>query len=99
MTAVGPVAFPVPQPADRPAQGDAATSAREFEALFLSQTVDEMLKTVPAGIMGGGHAEEMWRSFLARAIADEIAGGGNTGIATSVEAAITGYGRREQTGG
>jgi peptidoglycan hydrolase FlgJ len=96
MTAVGPVAIPVPQLTDRPAQGDAATSsAREFEALFLSQTVDEMLKTVPAGIMGGGHAEEMWRSFLARAIADEIAGGGNTGIATNVEAAITGYGRRE----
>jgi hypothetical protein len=43
--------------------------------------------------MGGGHGEEMWRSFLARAIAEEIAEGGRTGIAQSVETAIAGYGR------
>ncbi|MDG4648644.1 rod-binding protein [Roseibacterium sp. SDUM158017] len=75
----------------RPLRRDAADTAREFEAMFLSQTVDEMLKTVPQGLMGGGHAEEMWRSFFARAIAEEIADGGRTGVAQSVEAAITGY--------
>jgi flagellar protein FlgJ len=61
--------------------------------MFLSQTVDQMLKTVPEGMLGGGHAEEMWRSFLARAIADEIASGGRVGVAQSVEAAIAGYNR------
>jgi flagellar protein FlgJ len=79
--------------AARPAASAEVETAREFEAMFLSQTVDQMLKTVPDGMLGGGHAEEMWRSFLARAIADEIAGGGRVGVAQSVEAAIAGYGR------
>lgn len=73
------------------AAGDAAEAALEFEAMFLSQTVNEMLKTMPEGLMGGGHAEEMWRSVIARAIAEEIAGDGSTGLARSVESAIAGY--------
>ena len=66
-------------------------TAREFEAMFLSHVVEEMMKTVNIGTFGGGEAEEKWRSFLTSAIADEIAGQGNTGISQSIEAAINSY--------
>ena len=70
---------------------DEARVAREFEAMLLSQAVDQMLDTVEIGAMGGGFAEETWRSFLARAIAEEIAGTGATNISESVQSAIAGY--------
>lgn len=65
--------------------------AREFEAVFLSQAVEEMLKNVDIGSFGGGHAEETWRSFLARAYAEELAAQGTTGIAQGVESTIAAY--------
>ena len=49
---------------------DIRTAAKEFEAVFLSQVMDEMLKTVNLGELGGGFAEETWRSFLAQAYAE-----------------------------
>jgi Rod binding domain-containing protein len=71
---------------------DAAQSAaREFEAAFLTQAVEEMMRSVKTGDFGGGHGEEIWRSFLARAFADQIAAQDMTGLAGSVEAAITAY--------
>ena len=70
---------------------DEARVAREFEAMLLSQAVDQMLDTVDIGAMGGGFAEETWRSFLARAIAEEISGTGVTNISESVRLAIAGY--------
>ncbi|MGI3170973.1 rod-binding protein [Pseudooceanicola sp. C21-150M6] len=73
-------------------QPDASVqAAREFEALFLTQVMDEMLKTVNLGDMSGGFAEETWRSFLARAYADELAARGTTGISQSVERSIGAY--------
>jgi flagellar protein FlgJ len=71
---------------------DAAQSAaREFEALFLTQAVEEMMRSVDVGSFGGGHAEETWRSFLAQAVADEIAAQGRTGLAQSVQSVIASY--------
>ncbi|PYE84379.1 rod-binding protein [Pseudoroseicyclus aestuarii] len=72
-------------------ESEAAATAREFEAMFLTQTVEEMLRTVDMGSFGGGEAEEIWRGFLAQAYASEIAAGGGTGIARSVEASIEAY--------
>ena len=66
-------------------------TAKQFEEMFLAQTVDEMLKSVDIGAFGGGHAEETWRSFLARAFAEQIADQDSTGIATSVARAIGAY--------
>ena len=71
----------------------ARKAAREFEAVFLTQTVDEMMKSVDIGSFGGGQAEEIWRGFMARAYADQMAQQGGTGIARSVEATIRAYGR------
>lgn len=71
---------------------DAAQSAaREFEAVFLTQAVEDMMRSVDVGGFGGGHAEETWRSFLARAVADEIAAQGRTGLAQGVQSAIAAY--------
>ncbi|OWY01214.1 hypothetical protein B6V75_16530 [Thioclava sp. F1Mire-8] len=70
---------------------DAKEIAKNFEATFLQQAVGEMMKTVKMGGLDGGHAEEMWKSFLARGIADEIAASGRTGIAQSVERMIGAY--------
>ncbi|WP_341212421.1 rod-binding protein [uncultured Limimaricola sp.] len=67
-------------------------TAKKFEEMFLAQTVDEMLKNVDTGSFGGGHAEETWRSFLARAFAEQISDQGSTGIAESVARAIGAYG-------
>jgi flagellar protein FlgJ len=70
---------------------EAKKVAREFEAVFLTQVVDEMMRTVNVGSFGGGHAEETWRSFLARAFADEIASSGSFGVAQSVERMVATY--------
>lgn len=94
MTEVSPVSIdPAALSVRATTTGSAENVARDFEALFLSQTVDQLLRTVPGGMMGGGHVEEMWRSFLARAIADEMATGNGSGISQSVETAIAGYNR------
>lgn len=71
---------------------DAARAAFEFEVVFLSQAVEEMMRGTTAGEFGGGHGEETWRSFLARAFAEEIASHGSLGIARSIEAGIAAYG-------
>jgi peptidoglycan hydrolase FlgJ len=69
----------------------AQTAAREFEAVFLTNVMEEMLKSVDIGEFGGGNAEETWRGFLARAYADQMAGQGVTGIAQSVLGTIKAY--------
>ncbi len=73
---------------------DADRAAFEFEVVFLSQAVEEMMRHTSAGDFGGGHGEEAWRSFLARAFAEEIASHGGTGIARSVAAGIAAYGQQ-----
>ena len=70
---------------------DEARAAHEFETVFLSQAVEEMMRGISAGEFGGGHGEEMWRSFMAHALAEEIAAHGSVGIARSIEAGIAAY--------
>ena len=69
-------------------------AAREFESVFLTNAVEEMLKSVDIGEFGGGHAEETWRSFLSNAIGESIAEQNSTGIARTIETAM----QRYQTG-
>ena len=73
------------------AKQEDARVAQEFEAVFLTQAVDEMLKTVKIGSLGGGLADETWRSFLAKSIADEISQTGITSISGGVTKAIGAY--------
>jgi peptidoglycan hydrolase FlgJ len=67
-------------------------TARNFEAAMVATMVESMMVTGKVETFGGGHAEEMWRSFQARAIADQIAAQGGIGLARSVETAMRSYG-------
>lgn len=69
-----------------------AESAKDFEAMFMGQMVDEMLSTIDIGSFGGGHAEETWRSFLSNAIGQSIADQSSTGIARHIASAMERYG-------
>ncbi len=77
--------------AKSPNVSEDARVAKEFEAMLLAQAVDQLLETVDIGAMGGGFAEKTWRSFLAKAIAEEISGTGATRISESVQSAIADY--------
>ena len=95
MDRIGPAPQPAPLPA--PSKKEKAV-AQDFAAVFLTEMVDEMMKTVKLGGLDGGQAEETWRSFLARAMADQIARSGTTGIAQSVERVLSAYGQQTGSG-
>ncbi|MGR3322015.1 MAG: rod-binding protein [Pseudooceanicola sp.] len=71
--------------------GAPASAAREFEAMFLTEMVDEMLQQAKITDFGGGAGEDQWRFFLAEAFAGQIAEQGGTGIAQSIERALGAY--------
>lgn len=71
---------------------DAPHSAvKEFETMFLTQMVDEMLKQVDIGDFGGGQAEDTWRFFLAEAFSREIVEQGGAGLSASLERSLSAY--------
>jgi Rod binding domain-containing protein len=66
-----------------PAQ--ARKAAEEFEAFFISQTVDTMFAGIKTdGPFGGGHAEEAFRSMLSQEYGKSMAKAGGMGIADQV---------------
>ena len=75
-----------------------ASAAREFEKMYLTQMIDEMLKEVDIGSFGAGQAEEHWRYFLAEATAEQIAAGGGLGLARQVEQALAAYQSGQRAG-
>ena len=77
-----------PSPADDPA---AVKAARDFEAMFLTQMVDEMLKQVDMGDFGGGAGQDQFRYFMAEAFGKQIAEQGGGGIAQSLQQVIGAY--------
>ncbi|OWU83224.1 hypothetical protein ATO6_20360 [Oceanicola sp. 22II-s10i] len=79
-----------PAPTAKPAP-DATAAAREFEAMFMTQMVDEMLKQVDMGSMGAGQAEQHFRYFLSEAIAEQMVEQGGTGLSRSLNAAMSAY--------
>lgn len=93
MTVITPSA-PASLPQAATASQDALflEKARAFEASFLTPMVDEMLRSVGPASFGAGHAEEMWRSVLAGAIAQKIADSDTTGIAPSLAQQMKAYG-------
>lgn len=74
-----------------PSPADLRDTARKFEASFLTPMVDEMLKTAGSSSFGAGNAEEVWRSFLASAIAQQIADSDSTGIADGIARQLAAY--------
>lgn len=70
---------------------DSAAVARDFEVLFMSQVVGQMLQTIDFGKMNGGFGEEMWRSFLANSIAEKIVDKSGIGLARNIEEMLNAY--------
>ncbi len=82
-----------------PTQGMAATSAAElakrgqihqtaqkFEASFLTTMFETLFSGVPTDqTFGGGPGEDMWKGFLAEAMAKETAKRGGIGVSRAVE--------------
>jgi len=67
-------------------RGQIHATAQKFEASFLTsvlQTMFQSLSTAPP--FGGGPGEDMWKSFLAEAMAKDMARRGGVGVAASVE--------------
>jgi len=61
-------------------------TAEDFEAVFLSQMLESMFKGIKTeGPFGGGHAEEMMRSFMLQEYGKVMAAGGGVGIADAVK--------------
>ena len=61
-------------------------TARDFEAMFATQMLQPMFETVPVdGAFGGGHGEEVMRSFMLQEYGKIIAKSGRLGIASQVK--------------
>jgi Rod binding domain-containing protein len=80
-------ATPTPRAASSPEA--AAATAEDFEAFFLWQVFDSMFAGIPTdGPLGGGQAEEIYRSLLTQEFGRFVARGGGVGIADSVQREI-----------
>ena len=66
---------------------------KKFEAVFLTQFVDQMMKTVDPSAFGGDKQAEMWRSFMSEALAEQLAENGGFGFSANVTDAISAYQR------
>ena len=62
-------------------------AAQDFEAMFATQMLQPMFETVPVNsAFGGGHGEEVMRSFMMQEYGKTIAKSGRLGIAPQVRA-------------
>ena len=67
-------------------RGQVAKTAKDFEASFLTSMFETMFAAVPTDqVFGGGPGEEMWKSFLAEAMAKQTAQKGGIGVAAAVQ--------------
>lgn len=63
-----------------------AKAAQDFEAMFLSQMLQQMFTGIKSdGLFGGGHGEEMFRSLLIDEYGKDMAKRGGIGIAHAIE--------------
>ncbi|MDK3016717.1 rod-binding protein [Pseudodonghicola flavimaris] len=66
-------------------------TAEAFEAVFISQFVDQMMKTVDYGPAAGGQGAEIWRSFLSEAMAEQLAERGGLGLSDNIGRMLAAY--------
>lgn len=66
-------------------------AAKAFETLFLSQMVDEMMKTVDMSASMGAHASEMWRSIISEALAENLMQSGGLGLTDNIYQKLNAY--------
>ena len=74
-----------PQMPSQPTSQSVDATAREFEAVFLSQMAKLMLESAEAGgEFGGGHGESVFRGVLAEEIGKAASNGAGIGLAPAV---------------
>jgi len=79
----GPTATSAAELAKR---GQISKTAQNFEASFLTTVLQNMFKQVDTSPpFSGGEGEDMWKSFMAEAMAKDMARHGGIGVAKSVE--------------
>lgn len=67
-------------------RGQIHQTAQNFEASFLTTMFGTMFASVPTdSVFGGGPGEDMWKSFLAEAMAKVAAKRGGIGVSSAVE--------------
>lgn len=63
----------------------ARETAEDFEAFFLTRTMESMFEGISTdGMFGGGHAEKIYRSMLLNEYGKVMAKTGTVGVADSV---------------
>jgi Rod binding domain-containing protein len=62
----------------------ARATSQDFEAVFINSMLQQMFAGVGEGPFGGGHAANVWRSFLTDEYAKSFAKNGGIGIADHV---------------
>jgi peptidoglycan hydrolase FlgJ len=67
-------------------RGQISKTAQSFEASFLTTMLQNMFKQVDTSPpFSGGEGEDMWKSFLAEAMAKDMAKHGGVGVSKAVE--------------
>ena len=67
-------------------RGQIKQTAQKFESSFLSVMLQQMFEgTETSAPFGGGPGEEMFKSFMAEAMANKIVKNGGFGLAASVQ--------------
>lgn len=69
----------------------AEQTAKDFEAVFLSQFVDQMMKTAGSTAFGGEKQAEMWRSFMSEAVAGHLVEQGGLGLSGQIKQMLSAY--------
>lgn len=79
-------AFHAAPHATKPQNDPTRKAAEDFEAVMLTQILDEMFAGIePDATFGGGMGEKMFRSLMNEKIASSIAHTGGIGIADAVQ--------------
>jgi flagellar protein FlgJ len=72
--------------ADLAKRGQIAKTAQNFEGSFLTSMLQTMFSNVSTSPpFGGGPGEDMWKGFLAEAMAKDMAKHGGIGVAGAVQ--------------
>jgi Rod binding domain-containing protein len=67
-------------------RGEIKQTSQKFEAAFLSIMLQQMFEgTETSAPFGGGPGEQMFKSFMAQAMADKVVKTGGVGLAASVQ--------------
>lgn len=87
---ISPVHGQLPAGPSRTSNNDGEV-AKEFEAVFLTQFVDQVMKTAGSTAFGGEKQAEMWRSFMSEAVASHLVEQGGLGLAGQVSQMLSSY--------